>query len=300
MLKTRRGRQVWLITQLAHAELSGQMAAHWGAGDFACPGAFAPSPDPVRLRHEVVLAIGEHDNGWWEWEADPPLSASDGLPQGLSELVEDPVAGMERWRLGISRLAVKHPYASLLIADHAYWLYATQFGADRRPELAHHLSRGRAFYPPALAPEAHRFLAEVRALQDEFCERLLRASPGAERDAECWHTALAPEHRNPNIRLLQTLDALSLALCSDFIAPGVGEAKGFGADHVVFHDVPRRGWDDRVSVEIEPRGDGRIRMDPYPFDETPFRVSVPVRVVQPHSWWRQAPSMLQTYTFQRD
>ena len=38
MLKTKRGQKVWLITQPAHAELAGQMAAHWGNEEFAAPG----------------------------------------------------------------------------------------------------------------------------------------------------------------------------------------------------------------------------------------------------------------------
>ena len=90
MLKTTRNGQVWLITQPAHAELSGQMAAHWGNEEFAVPGHFAASADSERLRQEVVLAVAEHDNEWWEWEADPPLSADDGLPQGLGEVVANP------------------------------------------------------------------------------------------------------------------------------------------------------------------------------------------------------------------
>ncbi len=69
MLKTKRGSQVWLITQPAHAELSGQLAAHWGNEEFAAPGHFAASADSERVRREVVLAVAEHDNGWWEWEA---------------------------------------------------------------------------------------------------------------------------------------------------------------------------------------------------------------------------------------
>ena len=89
MLKTKRGSQVWLITQPAHAELAGKMAAHWGNEEFAVPGHFAASVDPERLRREVVLAVAEHDNGWWEWEADPPLSVEDGLPQDLVPLIFD-------------------------------------------------------------------------------------------------------------------------------------------------------------------------------------------------------------------
>ena len=137
MLKTKRGAQVWLITQPAHAELAGMMAAHWGNEEFARPGHFAPSADAERLRQEVALAVAAHDNGWWEWGADPPLAAADGLPQGLGEVTAGPVAGMERWRLGIPRLAEQHPYASLLIGDHAYWLYAAQFDSDLPAEFIH-------------------------------------------------------------------------------------------------------------------------------------------------------------------
>ena len=103
----------------------------------------------------------------------------------------------------------------------------------------------------------------------------------------------------PHARLLQTLDAFSLALCSAAITPVEGEAKGFGEDHVVFPEVPRRSWEDRVSVEIKPLGDGRIMIDPYPFDEASLTVSVPARVAQPQTWWHQAPWILKEFTFSR-
>ncbi len=291
MLKTKRGPQVWLITQPAHAELAGQMAVHWGNEEFAVPGRFAASADPERLRREVVLAVAEHDSGWWEWEADPPLSAEDGLPQGLGEVLKDPVAGMERWRLGIPRLAERHPYASLLISDHAYRLYAAQFNPNDPPEFTHHLLLGRAIYPKELEKESRRFLADVQQMQEEFRRRL-------EQD-RFWQAALEPAQRNPHARLLQTLDAFSLALCSAAITPVEGEAKGFGEDDVVFPEVPRRSWEDRVSLEIKPLGDGRIMIAPYPFDETPLTVSVPARVAQPQTWWRQAPWILKEFTFSR-
>ena len=289
MLKTKRGSQVWLITQPAHAELSGQLAAHWGNEEFAAPGHFAASADSERVRREVVLAVAEHDNGWWEWEADPPLSADDGLPKGLGEVVAHPVAGMERWRLGIPRLAEWHPYVSLLIGDHAHRLYEAQFNPRHPPELTHQLLVGRAFYPGEQKEEARRFLADVQKMQAGFLRRL-------EQD-EFWQSAL--EQRNPHARLLQTLDAFSLALCSAVITPVAGEAKGLGDDHVVFHEVPRRSWEDRVSLELKPQGDGRIMADPFPFDEAPLLVTVPARVAEPHTWWQQAPWILKEFTFHR-
>ena len=233
MLKTKRGQKVWLITQPAHAELAGQMAAHWGNEDFAAPGHFTKSPDPKRLRREVVLAVAEHDNGWWEWEADPPLSAEDGLPQGLGEVLEHPAAGLDRWRLGIPRLAERHPYASLIIGDHAYWLYATQFNPDPLAEFTHILQRGQAIYQSALEKEARRFLADVRHMQEEFRIRL-------EKDP-LWEVSLEPEHRKPHARLLQTLDALSSALCSCVIKPVEGEGNRRGPHHIYRGAAPKLG-----------------------------------------------------------
>jgi hypothetical protein len=78
-----------------------------------------------------------------------------------------------------------------------------------------------------------------------------------------------------------------------------GEAKGLGEDHVVFNEVPRRSWEDRVSLEIKPLGDGRIMIDQYPFDESPLTVTVPARVAEPHTSRHQVPWILKQFTFQR-
>lgn len=292
MLKTQRQEKMWFVTQPDHAQVSGYLAAHWGNDEFARPGYFADSADPERLRAETVFGIAEHDNGWWEWDADPPLSAEDGLPQGLGEVLKNPVAGMERWRLSIPRLAERHPYASLLIGDHAYWLYAAQFDPDPPPEFTHHLLRGRPLYPKELETEARRFLADVREMQEAFRRHL--------EEDRFWRAALEPEHRNPHARLLQTLDSLSLALCSAVIAPVEGEAKGLGEDHVVFHDVPRRSWEDRVSIALKPLGDRRIACNPYPFDEDPLPILVRARIfdlpadhsTQFPTWWHSQPQQL--------
>ena len=71
MLKCQVGSELWCIAQPDHAAVSGYLAAHWGNDEFARPGSFAPFPEPERLRAETIFAIAEHDNGWWEWEADP-------------------------------------------------------------------------------------------------------------------------------------------------------------------------------------------------------------------------------------
>jgi hypothetical protein len=280
MLKTRRGDQYWLVTQPDHGGLAGTLAAHWGNKEFAQPGDYEPAANGEELRREVVLAIAEHDNGWWEWEADPPLSPDDGLPQGLSEVLKHPLEGMERWRLGIPRLAARHPYASLIISYHAYWLYATQFEPDAPAEFTHQLQRTRRRYPKELQEPAMQFMAEVRAMQQEFVRRIGK-----------------PEQVEPHARLLQTLDAMSLSLCSNVIAPVEGEAQGFGNDHVIYDHVPRRSWADRVSLETHPAGDGRMVITPYPFDTDPLEVAVRARVAGAHENWRCAPWVLARFRF---
>ena len=133
MLKTKQDNKLWMVSQPDHSQLAGFFAAHWGNSLFAQPGSFAtpvPVADPARLRDETVLAIAEHDNGWWEWEAIPDLSADDGFPANLGEVLTNQQAGMERWRIGLKRFA-RNPMVNLLISSHAYALYAARAWTDR-------------------------------------------------------------------------------------------------------------------------------------------------------------------------
>lgn len=260
---------MWLVTQPAHAMLSGTLAAHWGNASFARPGGFGVIEDPERLRREVVLGVAQHDNGWWEWEA-APEEGPDGLPLGLRELMGDPREGMQRWRMGVQRLAERHPYASLLISDHAAWLYAAQYEVDFPAELVHPIQSGKR--APQHTSAVGEFLAELRSVQSALEQRL--------RADAFWRAAL--EQRLPHSRLLQILDAFSLALCS-----AVFGEHGLGRDAVVFPDVPGRSWNERVEVHWTPLGGGRVALAPYPFGEAPLTVSVLARRVVGDRWWRE-------------
>ena len=95
MLKRRVDDQIWLISQPDHAAVSGYLAAHWGNREFSAAGGYADCPDPELVRSEVVLAIAEHDNGWWEWEADPELDPRVldlYLQEGLADAADGGVA----------------------------------------------------------------------------------------------------------------------------------------------------------------------------------------------------------------
>ncbi len=291
MLKTIREDQIWFVTQLDHAQVSGYLAAHWGNDDFARPGYFASSRDPERLRAETIVGIAEHDNGWWEWEATPELAKVDGLPLGLTEVLKNQQDAMNRWRLGIPRFSRDHPYVSLLISFHAYWLYAHGYQTGPDPAFTHPLF-WKGSSTQIMGDEldtARGFASEIKEMQDELTVRLRR-------DPACaaWVDA---EHLNPHGRLLQLLDGLSLSLCSAHIPPRTGDAKGLGDDKFDLLEVPRQSWEDRVTIEVKPVSERRIICEPYPFDVDPLPVIVPSRILDwPaessfhfQSWWYSQP-----------
>ncbi len=287
MLKTHRDNRTWLVSQPDHGRVAGYLAAHWGNDQFAAPGHFADTHDPEQLCAETVLAIAEHDNGWWEWEAIPELGDRDDLPLDLAEVLKNQQEGIDRWRRGIPRFGEEHPYVSLLISVHAYWLYASRTKPDPDPAFLHPLFWNRA--PEKLyadsSDEDRKFVADLEEQQADLTARL-RGNPVT----AAW---VNRENLKPNARLLQLLDGLSLFLCSPLISPLSGEAKGLGEDAFDLREVPRRSWQDRVTIEVRPAGARRIALKPYPFDVDPLRVVVPVRIIDSatrrsgafHKWW---------------
>jgi Protein of unknown function (DUF3891) len=276
MLKTKQDNKLWMVSQPDHSQLAGFFAAHWGNSVFAQPGSFAtpvPVVDPARLRDETVLAIAEHDNGWWEWEAIPDLSVDDGFPANLSEVLKNQQAGMERWRIGLKRFP-RNPMVNLLISSHAHALYAARALVHPDPAFTHPLfwkGAPEKLYPGTVeGPLA--FMADLEQLQQGWIDQL-RADPAT----AAW---VEPATLAPLKRLIQLCDGISLWLCGSLIPPVTGVARGIGEDAIELHDVPRRAWTDRGTITITPLGGRRVKFDPYPFDIDPLPVVLPARIVE--------------------
>jgi len=262
-----------------------------GNESFRVPGKLVGAAGSSPLHAEVVFAIAQHDNGWWEWEADPSLSADDRLPMGHYEVLRDHEAGAERWRRAMQRFP-QAPYANLLIAWHAYWLTAGRILPDIDPGFRHPLF-WRSPRPAAMPPgngksPALSFLGEMEVFAETF-NKALRAD--AERRQ--W---LRPDIVLQHVRLLQICDGLSLSLCSDLMPADRGGASGFGNDSFELHEVPRGSWNDRITVSVNAHGDGNVELDPYPFDLDPLPVCIPAKIVDPsvalalpqQVWWHAA------------
>lgn len=268
MLKNRVGDETWLITQPDHAAVSGYLAEHWGNEEFSRPGFFGDPPRPDELREAVVFAIAQHDNGWREWEADPEIDPEDGLP--LHFLQARGEWAFERWERGAARYVEERPYESLLISLHGYWLHRVQYDSDCDDRFRHPIFGSN---PPLADPdsEAGRRIARFLAERESFHEKLRgRIEPDR----------LQEESQFPHVRLLQTLDALSLMLGAGGLSPAR------------LIEIPRASWSERVEIEIEPLGDGRLALSPYPFDRDPLPVEMPGRAIKagrrPESYRRWA------------
>ena len=266
MLKGRAGERFRLVTQPDHAEASGYLAAHWGNGEFQRPGHWEQSKEPDAVRQEIVFGIAQHDNGWWEWEADPEIDPADGLP--LDFLQGSEAAGFERWRRGAARFERNHPLASLLISRHAYWLQTARVADIREPQFQHPLF---GFRPRKSDPDS----PEAGALREFLVERLSHERALLDRlgiGGGIWERAAHDATLLPAVRLLQVLDTVSLTLC------------GGAAKSLKLLEVPRQSWSDRVTLEVAPAGGERIAMTPYPFGLDPLPVFIPATFVSAGSW----------------
>src|SRR3712207_6208701 len=71
-------------------------------------------------RTSILLAIGEHDNGWAEPDAAPQVDPATG---SVHDFVTAPLAVRHSvWPRGVARLA-NDPWAAALVAQHAITVY---------------------------------------------------------------------------------------------------------------------------------------------------------------------------------
>ncbi|MBX3013337.1 MAG: DUF3891 family protein [Caldilineaceae bacterium] len=166
--------QLLCIHQTTHALMAEQFCRHWGNADFARPLPYVAT----------MLAITQHDNGWYEWELHPRLR-SDGYPMDFMH-DDDPFGKLDLWRLGIDRVFAQHPYAALLVGKHAALLYAGDL-----PNL-----------PDDLAEQVNEFIADQQMLIN-----VVRHAYADDARYQAWLTDQALE---ANTRLLQLGDRASL------------------------------------------------------------------------------------------
>lgn len=198
-----------MVTQPDHAQIAGYLAAHWGNEEFNAPGYYFKSDDSNRLKDEVVLAVSEHDNGWWEWEAAPDLNNIDGLPLNLTEVLTNLQASGSTCRVRKSSIFPQYAApASRSSADSS--------GGRRR------LKSGR----PANSPDM-KLSPVMRSRAASICSRPLKSCdiPSPQDLSRSFFSVLLPLPR----WLDKTWNAVSGLYRFEYEAPALSRPQGFSA-----------------------------------------------------------------------
>jgi hypothetical protein len=167
-----------VITQPAHAWLSGQLARAWGNEQ---TGPFAP-------REDVCLAAEQHDLGWMKWEQAPTWNRRTGYPHTFLEV---PLTRhLPMWSAAGPTALAFGRYVALLVSMHGSRLYARRDNPQDSPATL----RGIQKYLQG----AHQFERQMLAL--------LR------RDAY-YQKFATRENVDRNQRLVAVWDYMSLLIC---------------------------------------------------------------------------------------
>jgi hypothetical protein len=208
--------------------------------------ALFPSPEP---RDRVLRGIQAHDDGWAARDQQPQITGQ-GRPSAFSVELVGKYSAFEEIDLAdylavreraVRMVAEADPYAALLVSMHTYNLLTAR--ADRSTIL------------PQQLPLLDAFLTRQLEFQQQLQDRLA---------TEGTSTAMLEDH----FRLLQAMDNLSLLSCVDFQKPASLLHKlslGDGAE---------------TEVAVEPLGERRFRLTPYPFVSSPLVFDLPARHVE--------------------
>ncbi|MCC6354627.1 MAG: DUF3891 family protein [Verrucomicrobiae bacterium] len=194
MVHRREASGLVVVTQPAHAWISGQLARAWGNARF---GSFEP-------HEEVCLAAEQHDCGWHEWEIAPTLDRGTGLPHHFDEM---PLREHLRvWPAGVGMVGGMSRYAGLLVCLHGLWL--RERNDEPKDPAEQHMVRG--------------FVECQQLARDTLLDALRREGALA---PHCTGAAIAR-----NQALVAAWDWLSLGLCMnsarEWLAPDVPDAGG--------------------------------------------------------------------------
>lgn len=232
-----------VITMVEHTALAGQAARAFGNDRF----------EPVSPADEMLYIIDNHDAGWTELDQNAPTDASTGLPYNL---VETPFEKIIKTSSQSPDFNTKqHAYCGLLSSMHSWGLYNGRYG------LSHHVLLN------SLA-DANR--ADADRMLDGELERQSRLKTELARDP-----ATAPwiedGHLMQNYKQLQFFDTLALYFNCNH--EGAREKQ-------TFEHVPMDEHQDAM-ITLEPLGDSRYRLTPFPFAKDGIELSFTGRYASP-------------------
>jgi len=215
----------------------------------------------------VVRAATYHDFGWLDYETRPLVNLETGRPHEFRDLPfrPDQLDAYGRW---LDWMTAIDPYAGLIVGQHRTGLWQGRYGSIEHP--------GMRYNPSGPGPEIQTFIEAQEAAQ----AKLLPDYDAAQ--------------LRVNYHLLQVWDLMGLYFCcrapyEDYIEPVPTSYAGNGM----------------VRLNLIPRGDWEVALDPYPFDVHPLQVQIGYKDLGGETYasqedfrraYFQAESKLLTYT----
>ncbi|PZC46959.1 MAG: Protein of unknown function (DUF3891) [Chloroflexi bacterium] len=260
----------FLVDQQDHTELSGQFAAHWGNDKF----------ERLRPYDSMVFGTLHHDDGYREWEYLPPVNSEKGRPAGLGEPLG--IEGqLDCYVRNIDWVRNHDAYAGLVVSMHRTGLWQQRYETVTSSTRASGGAR-------AASPEIVAITERLEAEQD--ANRAALANGDAKFEQELW----------TNYRILQLYDLLSIYFCCD------GFAEGRLTEHSIGPVPTSYETKDDANFNITPVNDTTLKIEPFPFDVSPFTVTLRGREMAPmvgasdeeiRAAYHKAPRTMLEFTF---
>lgn len=263
MLISRRGDRLYLVRQVDHGALAGDIAAAWGGGEFE-----APQP-----REAACLAAARHDEGWRAWDDEPAFNEAERRPLHFLEIPME--KHIPLYRAGVHAVAGQDPYAGLLVGMHWTGLYRGRWGLAGSPAglLQAERTPVQVLQDGVVEEEEARWSAVKRGLWTGEETR-------AAFETGLWH----------NYELLQAWDLLSLYLCVSVLDVASPDGPPLPLASVLkpidqepgarsVPNVPTRPAGSHRDLVLRVAEPGVVTVDPYPFTRAGLRWSVEATVI---------------------
>ena len=232
-----------VITMSEHTSLAGQAARAFGNVSF----------EPVAPAEEMLYIIDNHDAGWADLDRQAPTDASTGLPYNLVKTPFDQIIKTSSQSPDFN--TKHHAYCGLLSSMHSWGLYNGRYGLSNHVLLDSLADSNRA--------DADRMLDGELERQSRLKAELARNPATAP-----W---IEDDHLMQNYKQLQFFDTLALYF----------NCKREGArEKQTFEHVPMDARQD-ATITLEPLGNLRYRLAPFPFSEDGTELSFTGRYAIP-------------------
>jgi len=242
----------FVIAMQQHTTFAGQLAAHFGNGQFAA----------IEPTEPMQFIVDNHDAGWIALDAEAPQSPDTGLPFNLTATPLPQIISTSAGSPALNE--AHHAFSGIISSMHTYGLYTGRYGLSDKVFLD--------AIPADLRPSVDEMLAAEGERQQRLKGALASSDPDHGSNDFLFHA----------YKQLQFFDTLSLYF---HMAP---EGERGSAE---FLNVPRAVGDD-VSIEVTELGEGRYDVMPFPFDVNELKVSTEGRYLAPQTQGTSLPEVL--------